>query len=84
MRIDNSAVDLSQAIGQTADPNAPTGKTLQAHRDGADQVQISDMAAQLSTDPSKLARLQASVSARTYSVGAAQIAGSIMQEMMQG
>ena len=49
---------------------------------GEDQVQISSLASQLSSDPSKLSQLQASFEAGTYNVSPSQIANSILNDAM--
>lgn len=49
---------------------------------GQDQVQISSLASQLASDPSKLSQLQASYEAGTYNVSPAQIANSILNDAM--
>jgi anti-sigma28 factor (negative regulator of flagellin synthesis) len=49
---------------------------------GEDQVQISSLASQLSSDPSKMSQLQASYEAGTYNVSPAQIANSILNDAM--
>lgn len=47
----------------------------------SDKVQISDMAALLSTDPQKLAQLAAAVQNGTYNVSPSQIANSLINEL---
>lgn len=49
---------------------------------GQDQVQISSLASQLASDPSKISQLQASYQAGTYNVSPSQIANSILNDAM--
>lgn len=89
MKIDLNALNLTQSL-QPAPPINPEslkGTGYQQDAAGGDQVQISDLAAQLSaqastTDPSRLAQLQASYEAGTYNVSPNQIAGSIISELI--
>ena len=83
MQINNSALNLS-AIGQTAaaDP-AKTVSKSHSHDAGGDRVEISNLAAQLSADPSRLAQLQAAYQSGTYRVSPSQIANGIIQDAME-
>lgn len=81
MRIHNNLPNLTQALAQTAPADSPTTGKLRGGRRTArsgDRVQLSDMAALLSVDPSKLAQLQSEVSSGTYNVSPSQIANSII------
>jgi hypothetical protein len=51
-------------------------------RQTEDRVDISDMAAELSTDPQKLGQIAASYAAGTYRVVPNQVASSIIQQML--
>jgi anti-sigma28 factor (negative regulator of flagellin synthesis) len=66
-----SSISSGLGCGQTA-TKAGSRQTSQ----GQDEVQISSLASQLSSDPSKLSQLQASYEAGTYNVSPAQIANS--------
>jgi anti-sigma28 factor (negative regulator of flagellin synthesis) len=82
MKIDTGSLNLAQPVSQS-----PIGggaqKTHSGHHDGGgDHVQISDMAAQLSADPQKLAQLGAAYANGTYQVSPSQIANSLISEMM--
>lgn len=81
MRVENNPLDLIQRVGPNAVPRPLPPKSNQA---GADKVNISDMAAQLSADPSKLAQLAAAVQSGTYNVSPNQVAASIINEMLAG
>jgi len=73
-----NAADPTKALG-TASPNGTSSKFRQGQTGaGADQVQISNLAAQLAADPSKLAQLQAAFAAGTYRVSPSQVANSII------
>jgi anti-sigma28 factor (negative regulator of flagellin synthesis) len=81
MQITNSllsSVSNDLGLGQTASKSS-SRQTSQ----GQDQVQISSLASQLSSDPSKLSQLQASYEAGTYNVSPAQIANSILNYAMR-
>lgn len=80
MQITNSllsSISNDPGFGQT--PSKPASR--QASQ-GQDQVQISSLATQLASDPSKLSQLQASFEAGTYNVSPSQIANSIMNDAM--
>ena len=80
MQITNSllsGISNDLGLGQTA----PKASSRQASR-GEDQVQISSLASQLSSDPSKLSQLQAAYEAGTYNVPPAQIANGILNDAM--
>ena len=80
MQITNSllsSISNDPGCGQTA---KKTG-SRQASQ-GQDQVRISSLASQLSSDPSKLSQLQASFEAGTYNVSPSQIANSILNDAM--
>ena len=98
MTIDNNITNLTQgsnpsAVNQTGQ-TCLTGQTTvksrdgdHGHHDGGDQVQLSDFASQLSaqastTDPAKLARLQAAYNSGTYNVPPSQIANSIIADAL--
>jgi anti-sigma28 factor (negative regulator of flagellin synthesis) len=49
---------------------------------GQDQVQLSSLAAELASDPSRLSQLQAAYEAGTYNVSPSQIANSILNEAL--
>jgi anti-sigma28 factor (negative regulator of flagellin synthesis) len=84
MRIDSSPLSLAQAVAQTQQVDQSGGKSRTNGRSaGGDQVQISDMAAQLSTDPARLAELQSAVASGTYHVSPRQLAGSIIDDALQ-
>ena len=83
MQINNSGVNNSQSIGQTTDAASSGAKVQRGPSEHGDQVHISDIASQLSADPERVAQLQASVSSGTYNVSAGQVAGGMIQEMMQ-
>jgi anti-sigma28 factor (negative regulator of flagellin synthesis) len=79
MQITNSllsSISSDPGVGQPG--SKPAGQPFQ----GQDQVQISSLASQLSSDPSKLSQLQASYEAGTYNVSPAQIANSILNDAM--
>ena len=81
-------IDQNQPVGQpdwisvTGPPRGNGGATPPKGVYSPDKVSISDMAAQLSADPQKLAQLAASVQAGTYSISANQIASSIINSML--
>jgi anti-sigma28 factor (negative regulator of flagellin synthesis) len=78
MQITNNLLSsISSDLGQ---PAAKAGSRPTSQRQ--DQVQISSLASQLSSDPSKLSQLQASYEAGTYNVSPAQIANSILNDAM--
>ena len=80
MQITNS---LLSSISNDLRLGPPASKTTARQtRQGQDQVQISSLASQLSSDPSKLSQLQASYEAGTYNVSPAQIANSILNDAM--
>jgi flagellar biosynthesis anti-sigma factor FlgM len=91
MTIDNNITNLTQgsnpsAVNQTGQTGL-TGQTTVKSHDGGDQVQLSDFASQLSaqastTDPAKLARLQAAYNSGTYNVPPSQIANSIIADAL--
>ncbi len=96
MTIDNNVAGLTQGahtlgVDQAAQ-TSQTGQTSIKSHDGhhdhdGDQVQLSDLASQLSaqasdTDPSKLARLQAAFESGTYNVSPSQIANSIIGDAL--
>jgi anti-sigma28 factor (negative regulator of flagellin synthesis) len=88
MKIDLNTLNLTQSLQQTAltNPESIKGRGPQDQFSGGDRVQISDLAAQLSaqastTDPSRLAQLQAAFQAGTYNVSPDQIAASIIGEL---
>jgi flagellar biosynthesis anti-sigma factor FlgM len=87
MKIDTNTLNaISQSqIGATALSGGMTsGKTQSgARQSSGDNVQISDMATLLSSDPQKLAQLTAAVQSGTYNVSPSQIANSMLNEMMQ-
>jgi len=83
MQINNSGVNQSQSIGQTPDAASSGAKVQRGYSEHGDQVQISDIASQLSADPEQVAQLQASVNSGTYNVPSSEVAGSIIQEMTQ-
>jgi anti-sigma28 factor (negative regulator of flagellin synthesis) len=80
MQITNSllsSISNDLGFGQT-----PTKTGSRQASQGQDQVQISSLASQLSSDPSKLSQLQASFEAGTYNVSPSQIANSILNDAM--
>jgi anti-sigma28 factor (negative regulator of flagellin synthesis) len=80
MQITNSLLNsISSDLG-LAQPGSKT--PVRQPGQGQDQVQISSLASQLSSDPSKLSQLQASYEAGTYNVSPAQIANSILNDAM--
>lgn len=83
MKIDNSAPQaiLPSPIGATPSSSGKTQLSGQ-RQSGSDQVQISDMASLLSSDPQKLAQLTAAVQNGTYNISPSQIANSMINEMM--
>jgi flagellar biosynthesis anti-sigma factor FlgM len=81
MKIDNHSLGQAQAILPSPVGAATTGKTGSSSRKSGDQVQISDMATLLSTDPQKLAQLTAAIQNGTYNVSPSQIAASIVNEL---
>jgi flagellar biosynthesis anti-sigma factor FlgM len=84
MKIDNNPLGLTPAVSQSPiGGGAPKAHSGHHHGGGGDHVQISDMAAQLATDPQKLAQLQAAVANGTYKVSPSQIANSMINEMSQ-
>jgi anti-sigma28 factor (negative regulator of flagellin synthesis) len=71
--------DPTQGLGNASASGQTTQAAKQGFRNaGSDQVRISDLAAQLASDPGKLAQLQAAYSAGTYQVSPSQIANSIV------
>jgi flagellar biosynthesis anti-sigma factor FlgM len=85
MKIDNNPLSLTPAVSQSPiGGGAPKAHSGHHHGGGGgDHVQISDMAAQLATDPQRLAQLQAAVANGTYKVSPSQIANSMIDQMMQ-
>jgi anti-sigma28 factor (negative regulator of flagellin synthesis) len=84
MKIDNHSLGQAQALPSPIGASASTtGKTGSSGRKSGDQVQISDMATLLSTDPEKLAQLTAAVQDGIYNVSSSQIAASIVNELSQ-
>jgi flagellar biosynthesis anti-sigma factor FlgM len=97
MTIDNNITNLAPGLNQAAQ-TSQTGQTAVSGRDGrgqdngGDQVQLSGVASQLSafqlsgqawsSDPSKLARLQAAYNSGTYNVPPSQIANSIIGDAL--
>ena len=80
MQITNSllsSISNDLGIGQ----QASKAGSRQANQ-GEDRVQISSLASQLSSDPSKLSQLRASYEAGTYNVSPSQIANSILNDAM--
>ncbi len=81
MQINNnlqlSSIANDLGLGQPTQKK-PAGQTAA----GQDQVQISSLASQLSSDPSKLSQLQAAVEAGTYSVSPSQIANSLLNDAL--
>jgi anti-sigma28 factor (negative regulator of flagellin synthesis) len=80
MQITNSllsSISNDPGFGQT-----PSKAASRQASQGQDQVQISSLASQLSSDPSKLSQLQASYEAGTYNVSPSQIANSILNDAM--
>jgi anti-sigma28 factor (negative regulator of flagellin synthesis) len=80
MQITNSllsSISSDLGFGQT-----PTKTASRQASQGQDQVEISSLASQLSSDPSKLSQLQASFEAGTYNVSPSQIANSILNDAM--
>ncbi len=82
MRIDNNALSLTQAVAQTATQSTSKAGSASKRQD-QDRADISDMAAELSADPQKLAQLAASVQSGTYSVSPSQIASSMIDDMLE-
>jgi len=72
-----SGISSNLGLGQTA-TKASSRQTSQ----GQDQAQISSLASQLASDPSKLSQLQASYEAGTYNVSPSQIANGILNDAM--
>jgi flagellar biosynthesis anti-sigma factor FlgM len=88
MKIDVNALNLTQSLQPAAplNPESPKGRGLQHQGADGDQVQISDLATQLSAqaaniDPSRLAQLKAAFQAGSYNVSPDQIAASIIDEL---
>jgi anti-sigma28 factor (negative regulator of flagellin synthesis) len=80
MQITNSllsSISNDLGFGQTASKAASRQGSQ-----GEDQVQISTLASQLSSDPSKLSQLQAAYESGTYNVSPSQIANSILNDAM--
>lgn len=86
MRIDNHSSNLAQPVSQPSTPDAAskTGGAGSKPQAAADSVNISEMAAQLSADPQKLAQLAAAYESGTYSVSPGQIAASMIDHMLAG
>jgi len=85
MVINNSHIDGARAAGQTLATKlgtAAAGDHRPARRQSGDDVQVSDLAAQLSGDSSRLSRLQASIDAGTYRVSPQALAGSLIREAL--
>jgi anti-sigma28 factor (negative regulator of flagellin synthesis) len=89
MQIDNNTPDMTQALGQASQANpmqllgTPRHQVRQSGGAG-DQVQLSNLASALTaSDPSKLSQLHAAVGAGTYNVPPAQIASSIIAEILK-
>ena len=82
MKIESHAPNLTQALTQTQ-PNGSSPKTGSPLDHQGDSVRISDMAAQLSADPQKLAQIEASLAAGAYQVLPSQIANSMINEALQ-
>ena len=80
MQITNSllsGISNDLGLGQPGS-KAPARQPCQ----GQDQVQISSLASQLSSDPSKMSQLQATYEAGTYNVSPSRIANSILNDAM--
>lgn len=81
MQINNnlqlSSIANDLGLGQPAQkmPARQTGA-------GQDQVQISSLASQLASDPSKLSQLQTAFETGTYSVSPSQIANSLLNDAL--
>jgi anti-sigma28 factor (negative regulator of flagellin synthesis) len=80
MQISNNLQLSSIATDLGLSPQAPKSNPRQTG--GEDQVQLSSLAQQLSSDPSKLSQLQAAYEAGTYNVSPSQIANSILNDAM--
>jgi anti-sigma28 factor (negative regulator of flagellin synthesis) len=80
MQITNSL--LSSISNDPGFGQAATKAGSRQASQGQDQVEISSLASQLSSDPSKLSQLQASFEAGTYNVSPSQIANSILNDAM--
>lgn len=63
--------------------NKPSSKSNSSRSVGEDQVQISSLASQLASDPSKLSQLQSEFETGTYNVSPSQIANSLLNSMLQ-
>jgi anti-sigma28 factor (negative regulator of flagellin synthesis) len=80
MQINNNLQLNSIASDLGLSPHAPKSNPRQAV--SQDSVQISSLASQLSSDPSKLSQLQAAYEAGTYNVSPSQIANSILNDAL--
>jgi anti-sigma28 factor (negative regulator of flagellin synthesis) len=81
MQINNSL--LSNSITNDLGLGQPAAKSGSRQSGAAqDQVQISSLASQLSSDPSKLSQLQTAYETGTYNVSPAQIANSILNDAL--
>lgn len=80
MKIDNHSPNPTEAIAQSQ-PSVLSKTNSGRRQSSSDKVQISDMAALLSTDPQKLAQLAAAVQNGTYNVSPSQIANSLINEL---
>ena len=81
MQINNN-VSLS-SIASDLGLNKPSPKQTSQSGAGQDQVQISSLAQQYSSNPSALSQLQAAFESGTYNVSSSQIANSLISSMMQ-
>jgi len=85
MVINNNNIDTTRLAGQTSATKfgpTPASDPRPAGRQSGDDFQISDLAAQLAGDSSKLIRLQASIDAGTYQVSPQALAGSLIRNAM--
>ncbi len=76
----NNALSLNNLISDRTAPSQSRNIPFQSSR--VDQVQISSLASQMASDPSKLSQLQAAYEDGTYNVSPAQVANSILNDAM--
>ena len=79
--VDNSALNLTQSVSQAA-TSAHGNCASSKSRPTSDSADISQLAAQLSADPNRIAQLEAAVASGTYKVSPSQIAASLINEML--
>ena len=79
MRIDHNALSLAEAVAQAQKTGASSGNSrTNGQSASGDRVQISNLAANLTTDPARISELQTAYRSGTYRVSSMQLAGSLI------